>query len=216
MMMIMKVIPVERIVQELLAGILRRDNEEEVGKNLAVDIDLVPDLKIDAVFLQGDAIYQIRTFRAMTNTIADVVVVELKNHRSTKAGTAKNIVDRRDLRRRRAVDLAIVTIIRLVLAILNLVSETRKGEVVAVVIPVTVMAMNLGTQNVDENTLMPLVVAVVVRMTPQDGVIVADTIVVRQRQDVHPLCAIAIAGLEVQEILVNKKLEMITQLTTTH
>ena len=152
MMMIMTVIPVERIVQELLAGILRQDNEEEVGKNLASDIDLVPDRKIDAVFLQGDTIYQIRTFRAMTNTIADVVVVELKNHGSNKTGTAKNIVDRKDLWRRRAVDLAIVTIIRLVLAILNLVSETGKGEVGAVVIQVTVTAMNRGTQNVDEKT----------------------------------------------------------------
>ena len=149
-MMMMKVIPVERLVQELLAGILHRDDEEEVTENLVGDIDLVLDLKNGVAFLLDNEIFQIRTHRATTSTITDVVVVELKNHGSNTVGAAMNIVGRKALTCRRATDLAMVTIIHLALAILNLESGTIKGEIVAIAIPVTVTAMNRGTRSVDE------------------------------------------------------------------
>ena len=56
-MMMMKVIPVERLVQELLAGILHRDDEEEVTENLAGEIDLVLDLENGVAFLLDNEIF---------------------------------------------------------------------------------------------------------------------------------------------------------------
>ena len=149
-MMMMKVIPVERLVQEPLAGILHRDDEEEVTENLVGDIDLVLDLKNGVAFLLDNEIFQIRTHRATTSTITDVVVVELKNRGSSTVGAAINIVDRKALTCRRVMDLAMMSIIHLALAILNLESGTIKGEIVAIAIPVTVTAMNRGTRSVDE------------------------------------------------------------------